>query len=189
MAIDIRRATAQDAAAISRIRIDSWRVTYRGLIPDAYLDGMQLDQSVASWERVLSAGKNDASVFVAEKDGDVIGFAAANMLPEPRYDLDAELSAVYLQREFQHAGIGRRLVAAVARAQRKHGATGLIVWVIAANKAARAFYERLGARLLVEQPFEWDGVDLVEVGYGFADVDALVAAAETVSGRPGSAIH
>ncbi len=40
MAIDIRRATAQDAAAIARVRIDAWRVTYRGMIPDAYLDGM-----------------------------------------------------------------------------------------------------------------------------------------------------
>ena len=58
-------------------------------------------------------------------------------------------------------------MAAVARAQRAHGATGLIVWVIAGNKGARAFYESLGATLLVEQPFEWDGMPLVEAGYGF----------------------
>jgi hypothetical protein len=71
--------------------------------------------------------------------------------------------------------IGRRLVAAVAAAQRAHGANGLIVWVIAGNKAARAFYENLAAELLVEQPFTWDGMDLVEVGYGWRDLSALVA--------------
>ena len=36
---------------------------------------------------------------------------------------------------------GRHLVATVATAQRAHGATGLLVWVFAANHAARAFYE------------------------------------------------
>ena len=106
---NIRRATAQDAPAIARIRIDAWRVTYRGLIPDAYLDGMQLDQSVALWDRVLTARANDTSVFVAEHDGEVVGFAAGNMLQEPRYDLNAELSAVYVGREFQRAGIGHRI--------------------------------------------------------------------------------
>jgi GNAT superfamily N-acetyltransferase len=189
MAIAIRPATADDAPAIARVRVESWSTTYRGLIPDAYLDAMELDASIEMWNRVLTAGPNTTSVFVAENDGDVVGFAAGNMLKEPRHDLDAELSAVYLRREFHHAGIGRRLVCAVARAQRTHGASGLIVWVIAGNKGARAFYERLGATLLAEQPFEWDGMDLVEAGYGFRDIDALVAACEARAPAPGSTLH
>ena len=189
MTITIRRATPQDAPAIAAVRIASWRSTYRGLIPDAYLDGMQLEQSTALWDRVLTAGKNNTSVFVAQNGGDVVGFAAGNMLPEPRYALDAELSAAYVQREFQHAGVGRRLVAAVASAQRDHGANGLIVWVIAGNKGARAFYEKLGATLLVEQPFEWDGMPLVEAGYVFADLDALREATAVVPEPRGSIVH
>jgi GNAT superfamily N-acetyltransferase len=189
MTIAIRRATPQDAPAIADVRIASWRHTYRGLIPDAYLDGMQLEHSIALWDRVLTAGKNSTSVFVAENDGVVVGFAAGNMLAEPRYELDAELSAAYVRREFQRAGIGRRLVAAVAGAQREHGAHGLIVWVIAGNKGARAFYEALGATLLVEQPFEWEGMPLVETGYGFADIDALIEAAAAVPGTPDSIAH
>ena len=90
----------------------------------------------------------------------------ATCCPKPKHGMNAELAAVYLVRDAQRAGIGRRLVAAVASAQRAHGATGLIVWVIAGNKAARAFYEALGAQLLIEQPFTWDGMDLVEAGYG-----------------------
>lgn len=189
MAIAIRRATAQDAPAIARVRIDSWRTTYRGLIPDAYLDGMRVDDSTEIWNRVLTAGANTTSVFVAESDGEVIGFAAGNMLGEPRYDLNAELSAVYVRPEYQRAGVGRRLVGAVALAQRAHGASGLIVWVIAENKGARAFYERLGATLLVEQPFEWDGMALTEAGYGFRDIDALLAACEALPALRGSTVH
>ena len=40
MTITIRPATAADAAQIARVRVDCWRSTYRGLVPDAYLDGM-----------------------------------------------------------------------------------------------------------------------------------------------------
>ncbi|MFO1322924.1 MAG: GNAT family N-acetyltransferase [Burkholderiales bacterium] len=172
----IRPALPADAAAIAQVRVDAWRTTYRGLIPDAYLAGMKVEDSAALWQRVLTAAPNTTNTFVATIDGKVTGFASGLMLAEPKHDLNAELSAAYLDRDAQRRGIGTRLVAAVAAAQRAHGANGLIAWVIAGNKAARAFYERLGAELLVEQPFTWDGLDLVEVGYGWRDLARLVAA-------------
>jgi GNAT superfamily N-acetyltransferase len=172
----LRSAAPRDAEEIARVRIDGWRTAYRGLVPAAYLDGMQVDANTALWDRILSAGPNSASVFVAVRGDEVVGFAAGNKLGEPRYGLDAELTAVYLRREFQRVGIGRRLIAAVADAQRAYGATGMIVWLLAANKPARAFYEALGAAFLVEQAFQWDGMDLLEVGYGWRDLDQLAAA-------------
>jgi GNAT superfamily N-acetyltransferase len=175
MPVEIRPATAADAGAIARVRIDCWRATYRGIVPDAYLETMDVEASAELWTRVLTARATTASVFVAEDDGRIIGFAAGNMLKEPRHDLSAELTAIYLRPEYQRGGVGSRLVERVARAQRAQGANGLIVWVISNNRRARSFYEALGATLLVEQPFEWDGVPLVETGYGFRDLDALIA--------------
>ena len=168
----IRPAGPDDARAIAQVRVDSWRTTYKGMIPDAYLAAMRVDDSAALWLRVLSAASSKASVFVADNGGDLVGFAAGNLLAEPRHGLDAELTAIYLRRDRQRAGIGRRLVAA----QRALGATGMLTWVIAGNRGARAFYEALGAELLVEQPFQWDGMDLVEAGYGWRDLNALLAA-------------
>ena len=174
--IAVRRATAGDAPAIARVRVDSWRSTYRGMIPDAYLDGMKVEASTALWDRVLTAAPNTACVFVAEHGTDIVGFSAGNRLREPKHGFDAELAAVYLRREFQRAGLGRRLVGAVAETQRALAATGLLTWVIAGNKPARAFYEGLGGELIVEQPFQWDGMDLMEAGYGWRDLSALAAA-------------
>jgi len=173
--VSIRRATAGDAPAIARVRVDSWRTTYRGMIPDAYLDGMQVAASTALWDRVLNAGVNTTCVFVADHDQDVVGFGCGNLLREPKHGFDTELTAVYLRRDFQGAGLGRQLVGAVVEAQREVGATGLITWVIAGNKPAREFYQRLGGELIVEQPFNWDGMDLVEAGYGWRDLAALAA--------------
>jgi len=174
--IAVRRAAAGDAPAIARVRVESWGTTYRGLIPDAYLDGMKVDASAALWDRVLTAEPGTTSVYVAEHGPDIVGFACGTLLTPPKHGFGAELAAVYLRREFQRAGIGRKLFGAVVEAQRGHGATGILTWVIAGNTAARRFYEGLGGELVIEQPFQWEGMDLAEAGYGWRDLPALAAA-------------
>jgi GNAT superfamily N-acetyltransferase len=175
-AATIRRAVPGDARAIATVRIDAWRTTYAGIVPAAYLAAMSVDDNAAQWHRILAAGPNTTSIFVADDGGEIAGFSCGNMLPEQKHGFDAELTAIYLRRDRQRAGLGRRLVGAVAAAQREHGATGLLTWVFAANRDARAFYERLGAELVLEQPFQWDGLDLVEAGYGWRQIDPLLAA-------------
>jgi GNAT superfamily N-acetyltransferase len=177
----IRRADPGDARAIAEVRVDAWRTTYPGMIPAPYLAAMTVEDSTAHWLRVLTSEPGTTSVFVATDGAEVAGFACGNMLDVTKHGLDAELTAVYLRRESQRAGIGRRLVAAVLDAQRAHGATGILTWVIAGNRGARAFYESLGAELLIEQPFQWDGMDLVEAGYGWRDLDALAAACRSAA--------
>jgi GNAT superfamily N-acetyltransferase len=173
--IAIRPATPGDAAAIAHVRIASWRATYRGIVPDPYLDAMQDAPSAALWERVLAAQADAATVVVATDGSDVVGFAAANRLAEPKRGLDSELTAAYVLPGWLRAGIGRRLVHDAVRAQRDRGASAMIAWVIAKNRGARTFFERLSGELLVEQPFEWDGIELVEAGYAFRDLGAVVA--------------
>ncbi|MDP5008894.1 MAG: GNAT family N-acetyltransferase [Glaciimonas sp.] len=168
----VRRATVEDAEDIATVRIDSWRVTYRGIIPDAYLDGMTLAESTGIWTRVLAATSDAACVFVAEIDGKIIGFAAGITLKEAKLGYDAELTALYLIPSVQRAGIGRRLVAHVATALAAAGANNMLVWVLSENKIARDFYVKLGAELLLEQPFSWDGLDLQEAGYGWKTIRA-----------------
>ena len=200
--ITIRRATADDAESIARVRIEGWRRSYKGLVPQRSLDAMSVPASLPLWQRVLAAAGDVASVFVAEGEGatgrperappprgeaseagvggivrSVVGFAAGNRLDEPKLGFDAELTAIYLAHEVQRRGLGRRLVGTIAAERATHGATGMIAWVLAGNLGARRFYEALGAELLVEQPFEWDGMPLVEAGYGWRDLGALVAAA------------
>lgn len=176
--ISLRRATVDDAAAIAEVRIASWRATYRGVIPDSYLDQMQLEESTLNWRVILDSAQSSAAhhkvcVFVAESDGQVIGFASGMLLPEAKYDLNAELTAIYLRPEWQRAGIGRRMLQKVARTLQQQGASSLLVWVLSANHAARHFYEELGADKLVEQDFNWDDMELREAGYGWRDISAL----------------
>lgn len=174
--VDIRRATVADASAIAAVRVDSWRASYRGIMPDAYLDGMKTEDSTRLWERVLGAGSDAACTFVAEIEGELVGFAAGNTLAERKLAFDAELTALYILPSAQRAGIGRLLLKQVATTLATAGAPNMLVWVLAQNRKAREFYEHLGARLLAEQTFKWDDLDLIEVAYGWHDITSIDSA-------------
>jgi hypothetical protein len=36
-AVTIRRAVREDARAIARVHVDSWRTTYRGIVPEEHI--------------------------------------------------------------------------------------------------------------------------------------------------------
>ncbi len=185
--VSLRRATVADAAAIAAVRIQSWLATYRGMIPDAYLDEMKLDDSITHWRTILEAlasAGDRVCVFVAESEGVIIGFASGMLLPEPKLGMNAELTAVYLRPAWQRSGIGRRMVQKVARTLQAQGSDSLLVWVIAGNAMARNFYEELGGALLREQNFSWDGMDLVEAGYGWQDLSVLMASVNAFPSSP-----
>ncbi|MBC7501868.1 MAG: GNAT family N-acetyltransferase [Herminiimonas sp.] len=146
-------------------------------MPDAYLDAMDVGESTELWAKVLSMAPGKMiAVYVAETSDGVIGFASGNLLAEAKFGLDAELGAVYLMPHAQRSGIGRRLVAMVANTLAARGANGLIAWVITENKPARQFFAQLGAQLLIEQAYTWEGDDLIEAGYAWRDLAALAQA-------------
>ena len=76
-------------------------------------------------------------VFVAERDGAVVGFAA--VLPRP--DGGAELDALFVEPHFWKRGIGRQLVEHIAEAARAEGASFLHV---VGNPHAEGFYASCG---------------------------------------------
>ncbi len=82
-AVTIRPATPTDASVIAQVRVDAWRTTYRGLIPDGYLAAMRVEDSTALWTKVLTAAPNTTNTFVAEIDGAVVGFASASCWRNP----------------------------------------------------------------------------------------------------------
>ena len=171
--ITIRRARIGDAASIAGVRIDSWRASYRGLVPDSYLDSLQPEQSVKLWQQVLGASSDAACTFVAEAEGEIIGFASGMTLADSRFGCDAELTAICVLPDEQRRGLGRKLLANVAATLIGAGATGLMAWVLAKNQGAREFFGALGAEQLFEQTFTWDdGSEIDEVGFVWRQIKA-----------------
>ncbi|MFA9273643.1 MAG: N-acetyltransferase family protein [Candidatus Aquirickettsiella gammari] len=181
--IQLRRATVADAEAIAAIRIEGWRTTYRGMIPDSYLNEMDMNENVLHWRTILQAlpvKEDSLCVYVAVSEDEIVGFVSAMKLPEPKLDKDAEINAIYIRPQWQRCGIGKRMLHKAARSLQAMGCTSCVIWVIDGNSQARNFYEELGGEILIEQDFSWDGLDLTEVGYGWSDLNVMMASADAL---------
>lgn len=169
----VREATLDDIPAIARVQVDTWRTTYRGIVPDSFLDGLTYESRERQWTAALGAGSRTRLVVGEDDAGRVVGFAASG--PELGGDPDykGELYAIYIDAGAQGRGLGRRLVRAVARRLADEGMTSLLLWVLAGNPS-RGFYERLGGREVRAKPIAIGGATLEEVAYGWADTGVLL---------------
>jgi hypothetical protein len=70
----LRPATADDAEAIAALHTASWRRTYRGMMPDAFLDGGALENRRRVWRERLGSPNRDQHVVVAESESRLVGF-------------------------------------------------------------------------------------------------------------------
>ena len=75
----IQEAKGIDAASVDRVVVDTWRTTYIGIVPQAYLDSLSYEKATSRWQERLS---NMAKLwpgwftYIAEENNDnVIGFA------------------------------------------------------------------------------------------------------------------
>lgn len=170
----IRQATLQDAPAIARVHVESWQSTYRGLIPDSYLDKLSTTARERMWTRILSATDDSSIVLVAvDESGEIVGFI--NGGPERDNDpiYTAELYAIYLLDSCHGHGTGRALTQALTAHLVQLGYTTMLVWVLADNPTA-GFYQHLGAHYLRSKRDEIGGADLEEAAYGWSDIRDLL---------------
>jgi GNAT superfamily N-acetyltransferase len=144
----VRPARPEDAAAVARIRVVTWRSAYRGLMPDHALDSLDVDEQTAAWGRYIAerAAKGQELWVAEDTDGQVVGYAAVG--PEREGNSGrGEIYAVYVDPTRQGQGAGRRLMAAGSAWLADRGLLPLILWVLTANEPARRFYERLGGEV------------------------------------------
>jgi ribosomal protein S18 acetylase RimI-like enzyme len=169
----IRRADIADAAEIAEVGIACWNETFRGIVPDSYLDRMDVAERTQWTENYLRDPEVDFYTVVAEQDGAIVGYAAGGPNRSDDGVYQGELYTLYLLRKAHKQGLGRQLVQAVASALAERGYKNMLVGVLRDNPA-RGFYERLGAVYVREGVFIIDGVEITEMAYGWPDLRVLL---------------
>lgn len=157
----IRRATAADAAEIARIYnhyVETSSATFD-------FEPKSAEDRVA-W---LSGRRPEHPVFVAERDGVVVGWGALSPYGARRgWRYTAEVG-VYVDSAVTGAGIGPRLTMTLVDAAREGGLHALMSQVVADNEpslkmAERAGFTRVGTLREVGRKFDrWLDVALMEL--------------------------
>jgi len=145
MSIIIRRATPADIEAIGRLVIDVWRETYRGILSDYVLATQTVPVGERSIRYVgLDGDGNGRAALVAERAGEIVGFAAAGPASDGSLGTAAEIAPPYVARRLQFRGIGGRLMGGLAHTLIASGHTSGGLWIPRDNVAAVAFARALG---------------------------------------------
>ena len=171
----VRHAEIDDAPDIARVRAESWRAAYRGIVPDAYLDAIDVSEWAERQRRNMEGQPHELMAFVAETGGRVVGWAVAGPNRHPSLDYAGELYAIYLLPQYQRRGIGTALTMTTARWLVSQGMDSMILWVLEDNHPSRRFYEALGGQLCGAKQTQIGGVWLPEVAYGWTDLAGLIA--------------
>ena len=171
-AVVIRSATAGDAAEIANVHVSAWREAYRGLLPDAFLEGLPLAfrRRKRMWSALLDDGNRP--IFVAEAtDHGVVGFVAASSPRDRELAGSGELSSIYLLYSYHRRGIGRALLERAFARLRAEGYQSAYCWVLEHNPSV-AFYRRTGAILLpdLSKQKEIGGQPVTERAYVWDDL-------------------
>jgi ribosomal protein S18 acetylase RimI-like enzyme len=162
--VTVRPATVADAPAMGRLHVRAWQAAYRGDMPDEYLDGLRAEDRAAYWDSVLRREHRRGVVLVVERDGEVVGFAAAG--PSQGPEGAGELYAIDVDPDHWGTGAGRALLEEAQAELARLGADEWVLWVLPGNARARRFYEIAGwVADGSERTSEVFGVTVPEVRY------------------------
>jgi len=146
--IVLEPALAADANAIAALHADSWRRTYRGMLPDSFLDEEVEADRAALWRgRFADPAPERRLILKATRERALLGFVCVMLDVEPAWG--ARLDNLHVDAHCKGAGIGyvlfqaaRRWTAEVAADQPMH------LWVLEQNTGARVFYDRQGGTVV-----------------------------------------
>jgi ribosomal protein S18 acetylase RimI-like enzyme len=145
--MEIRPARVDDAPALGRVHVDSWRTAYCGLVPDSSVQAFTCEWREESFRQSLASGAEET--YLVHVDGEVVGFLTLGAARDPDLDTDrtGEIWGIYISPGYWRKGIGKRLAEEAERILKSRGYEDAVLWVLDGNQQARRFYEAMGFRL------------------------------------------
>ena len=161
----IRDAVEADIPALGALHAKTWAQTY-------WLVQRPPTAKLREWQWREQFKNYDGSWFclvIANNENELIGFAKGNKyssddLPE----FSGQVNKIYITREYQRLGLGRRLMSRVARRFLNMGIHNMVLFGVAENPSG-GFHEAMGGEKLFGKNGEFHG------GYCWRNLQQLAA--------------
>ena len=141
--LEIRSASPADAPGVAAVHVDSFLATYPHLPTTRRSATGGLEGRTARWGSLLLQPEPAHSVLVATAGGEVCGFVHLGPSPD---DASGHVFSIHVSPRVTGNGVGSSLLGEAVAAMTRAGFADATLWVVAANRGARGFYERLGWR-------------------------------------------
>ena len=170
----VRPVTLSDVEAIAALHVQSWRASYRGILPDAFLDGPVEDERVSHWLELMDSAGCGRVILTAETDDGTAGFVS--VAPSGEDGFDAYIEHIHVRPDLKGSGIGRRLLAEAVDKLIAMGCGSAYLLVFEGNRQAIRFYERLGGETIPFGIEDMAGVSIARSRVAWRDLPALARA-------------
>lgn len=159
-----RDATENDIAELGKLHALTWAETYKTKNPNIQLRQYQ-------WRKAFTE-ENDGSWFcilVVNKKNELAGFAKGKInRNEGSSQQLGDLNKIYLLRDYQRLGLGKKLFLLVVQRFLSKGVNDMILFGVPQNPSC-AFHEAMGGERLYSDKGTFDG------GYRWRDLKKLAA--------------
>ena len=137
-----RKATVEDCRALSELKRDVWITTYSGIYSQEKLDGYDVDKNESIFRSFVE--RQDIELYLAENNGKPIGLMTVGKPYKLYNEYDQEVALLYIRKDFQRMGIGRKFLEIAKDEVRQKGFDRFVLSVNEKNANAIAFYEAMG---------------------------------------------
>lgn len=171
----IRKAIESDAAGVAKVKYWGWQHTYKGIISDAYLQSMNLEELENTWTKILSP-KNVATKtnVLVNSANEVVGFVSHGKSRSEQIKVDGEIFALYLLKEYHGKGLGAQLFLHAAGELKKEGSKSLCLFVLTENPTIN-FYRKFNPDMEAQEMIEIDGEQYSDTVLGWSNINALLS--------------
>jgi ribosomal protein S18 acetylase RimI-like enzyme len=156
----IRRANGKDLPALGVLGASLLR-EHHAFDPQRFMAPRGDPESGYGWFLGTQLEEEDVAVFVAERDGTVVGYVYAGIEPQSWKELrDAAgfIHDVVVAPEAQRHGVASALIEAACDWFRSVGAPRVVLWTAEKNEGAQRLFTRLGfRRTMIEMTKELEG--------------------------------
>jgi ribosomal protein S18 acetylase RimI-like enzyme len=164
----IRIATEADLPDVATIHVASWQDAFRGVVPDAILDGLSVERSLEGWRSTFTSFPQN--ITVANTPAGIQAFCCAG--PITGSDKDApypfRIFALHVRTDQRQRGFGAALLRdALHRAFDRERLGSAILWTLEALHRSRRFYEREGGVVVKRGTWRVGDDALPEIAYGW----------------------
>jgi ribosomal protein S18 acetylase RimI-like enzyme len=157
--VRLRVGLVEDAVQLAEVFVAAWRQSYRGVVAESILRGLD-ENEIAGWLRTLLRQGVWTTNVAEARSHELLGFCRYGVDPD---DADnGHIFSLYVLPAASGRGIGGQLLAQALRDLDRRHLGPVTLWVFERNETARRFYTGFN--------FRPDGGRRIEAEYGAQEV-------------------
>ena len=155
--VEFREAVDRDAESVQRVARKSWHAAHDHIIGEAAVEEL-LDRWYGHDELEERIDREDAPMFLAIADGEIVGFVQGG--PSDDGPADAVVGSIYVRPGYWDEGVGTELLNRLFDTLRADSRDSVWLSVMADNDVGRSFYDKHGFEVHEERTVELAGRDV-----------------------------